>query len=267
MNQKHLMFLCDELQLDSPNAVPTSVYGSRGGSLMWRVRTKKGSYAIKQLAPNIDLKNQKIINKYELSEIIAYQFKQRGIPTVSALDKSGRRLFIIENIGYLVYPWVDGYTLYRNEISEAHALKIAEILAKLHSMNISVPEIAGPHFDMHTNDKIVEAIDSALSCQCSFSKNLKENQNLILSVNDSYLAVIQLLKEDVVVTHGDVDQLNVLWDKKDRPILIDWESVRKINPTREIVRTSLGWAGIGNEKFSLQHTFICCTDIKNQAAC
>ena len=70
-------------------------------------------------------------------------------------------------------------------------------------------------------------------------------------MNDSYQSAIPLLKEDTVVTHGDLDQLNVLWDKADQPILIDWESVRKLNPTREIVRTSLDWSGISTENFSL----------------
>lgn len=252
MNQKHLEFLCAELELGSPSAVVTRVYGSRGGSFMWRARTEKGSYAIKQLAPITDIKNQKIITKYELSEIIAYRFKQRGIPAISALEKSGKRLFIFENTGYLVYLWVEGYTLGRNEVSEAHALKISEILAKLHSMNMSAPEITGPRFDTHKNDKIIDAFDRAVSCQCYFSKKLKENQGLILALNDSYLTSIPFLKENTIVTHGDVDQLNILWDKTDQPILIDWESVRKMNPTQEIVRTSLGWSGIGNENFSLQ---------------
>jgi Ser/Thr protein kinase RdoA (MazF antagonist) len=172
-------------------------------------------------------------------------------PAVSALEKSGKHLIIIENTGYLVYPWVEGHTLGRNEISEVHAIKIAEVVAKLHAINMSVPEIEPPRFDIHTNDSIVEAIDRALTFKCSFAKNLKEKQSLILSVNDSYLATIPVLKEHTVVTHGDLDQLNVLWDKADQPILIDWESARKLNPTREIVRTSLNWSGIGTEDFSL----------------
>src|SRR5580658_7448697 len=137
MNQDHLKFICAELQLGSPKGVATSVYGCRGGSFMWRVNTEKGSYAIKQLAPVIDLKNERIITKYELSETIAFRFTQLGIPAVSAIDKFGKYLTILENIGYLVYPWVEGYTLDRNEVSESHALKIAEMLAKLHSININ----------------------------------------------------------------------------------------------------------------------------------
>ncbi len=251
MNQHHLKFICTELKLGLPEGTVTSVYGCRGGSFMWRVNTDKGSYAIKQLAPVIDLKSERIITKYELSETIAYRFAQQGIPAVSAIKKSGKHLHIIENTGYLVYPWAEGYTLARNEISETHALKIAEMIAKLHNINMSgLSEV--PHVDIHSNDGIVEAIDRAVSCKCPFAKMLKENQSFILSMYDSYLAAVPLLLEDTVVTHGDLDQLNVLWDKSGQPILIDWESVRKLNPTREIVRTSLSWSGMDTKDVSLQ---------------
>ena len=251
MNQKHLAYICTELDLGSPEEVATRIYGSRGGSLMWRVNTQKGSYAIKQLAPVIDLNSERIVTKYELTENIAYRFSQQGIPAVSALQKSGKHLIILENTGYLVYPWIEGCTLGRNEISETHALKIAEIIAKLHNINMIVPGIAPPRVDIHSNDSIVEAIDRAVSFKCSFAQSLKEKQSRILNMNDGYLAITPLLLEDTVVSHGDLDQLNILWDKADQPILIDWESVRKINPTREIVRASLDWSGMGTEDFSL----------------
>jgi len=190
--------------------------------------------------------------KYELSERIAYRFIQHEIPAVSAIERSGKHLIIIENIGYLVYPWVEAYILGRNEISEPHALKIAEIIAKLHRINMSVPEIKEPHVDIHTRDRILAAIDKAVSFKHPFARPLKDNQNLILSLSEDYMAIVPLLLEDTVVIHGDLDQLNILWDKTDNPILIDWESARKLNPTREIVRASLGWSGAGTENFSLQ---------------
>ena len=55
---------------------------------------------------------------------------------------------------------------------------------------------------------------------------------------------IPLLKKQIVVSHGDLDQKNVLWDKNDKPILIDWECARKLNPTHEIVNAGLDWSGI-----------------------
>jgi thiamine kinase-like enzyme len=251
MNQKHQKFICTELQLGSSAGVAIEIYGSRGGHIMWRVNTDKGNYAIKQLAPDVDLKSERMITKYELSESVAYRFTQYGIPAVVALKKHGKYLIIIENMGYLVYPWIEGYTLGRNEISETHALKVAEMIAKLHNINLSVSEMREPHVDVHTDESIVDAINKAVSFKCPFSKTLKEDQKVILSMNDSYLAIVPLLLEQTVVTHGDLDQLNILWNNADQPNLIDWESTRKLNPTREIVRASLGWSGIGAEDFSL----------------
>jgi predicted Ser/Thr protein kinase len=40
---------------------------------------------------------------------------------------------------------------------------------------------------------------------------------------------MSLLNKNTVVSHGDLDQKNVLWDKTGKPILIDWESACKIN--------------------------------------
>ena len=218
---------------------------------MWRVNTDKAIYAVKQLAAVIDLKNEKIIAKYELSETIAYQFSQHGIQAVSAIKKDGKHLIMMDNIGYLVYPWVEGYTQGRDEVSEIHALKVAEIIAKLHRINLSVPDIANPRVDIHTNEKITKAIERAVSCQCSLRQRLKESQYLVLSLNDSYQNLIPLLLEDTLVTHGDLDQLNILWDQNDQPILVDWESARKLNLTQEIVQKLLDWSGIGIENFSL----------------
>jgi hypothetical protein len=94
----------------------------------------------------------------EAHETIAYRFAQQGIPAVSAIERSGRRLFIIENTGYLIYPWVEGYTLDQNKVSEYHALKMAEMIANLHTINMNVPEIKSPHVDIHPHDRIADAI-------------------------------------------------------------------------------------------------------------
>jgi thiamine kinase-like enzyme len=253
MNQKHLQFICTELQLGLPRGMATRIYGSRGGSFIWRVNTEAGSYAIKQLAPIIDLKSEKIVTKYELSETIADRFTKQGIPAVSAISKAGKHLFFIDGIGYLVYSWMDASALGRNEISETHAIKIAEVIANLHRLNLSIPEVDEPRFDIHSNDKIIEQINKTVLFKFSFADALEENQNLILSANDSYQAVIPLLKENTVITHGDLDPLNVLWNKEDQPILIDWESARRLNSTRDIVRTSLSWSGcMSTENAALQ---------------
>jgi hypothetical protein len=251
MDLRHLQFICTKLKLGSSQGKAERVYGGRGGHLLWRVTTEKGSYCIKQLAPDIDLQNEKNIAKYELSETIAYRFSQQGILAVFAIEGDGNRLTIIEQTGYLIYPWIEGYALKQNEVSETHAIKIAEVTAKLHSANLFIPEVTSPKFDIHSNDSIINAIERAESSKLPFAKILKDKQTVLFTLNEKYLAAIPILKEHSVVTHGDLDQLNVIWSNANQPHLIDWESAKRMNPTQEIVRTSLRFSGVGTDNSKL----------------
>ena len=62
--------------------------------------------------------------------------------------------------------------------------------------------------------------------------------------NQAYQNAIPTLKTHTIVSHGDLDQKNVLWDSSDNPILVDWESACKINPTYDIINTAFYWSGI-----------------------
>lgn len=251
MNISDLELICNRFQLGSLKSGPIRVYGSRGGSLLWRINTNNGSYVIKQLAPCLDMTNKRMVAKYEMSERIAQEFSLQAIPTVVALDESGNHLILIDKTGYLVYPWIEGKTLKQNEVSEPRALKIAELLAKIHSINLNLPEVGPPHFDIYSNDQIDEAIEKAISVKCSFISQLIDSKNLVFSMNDHYHSAIPILREDAIITHGDLDQLNVIWDKDGTPFLVDWESARRMNATREIVRTSLNWSGFETEQFQI----------------
>jgi len=249
MHPTHLKMICEKFHLGIPSGTMSSISGSRGGSFLWRIETNQTSYAIKQLSSQIDISNPKIVAKYELSEKIAFRFAEQGIPAVFALDASGHRLTLIENIGYLVYPWVEGQILKSNEISQTHALKIAEIIAELHKVNMSVAENQSLRFDIYSNDAIITAIDKAVSLKCPFAQKLNEKRNVIFTVNKKYHDAIPVLKAESVITHGDMDRLNIIW-QGDEPKIIDWESARKMNPTHDVIRTSLGWSRVGLEQFS-----------------
>ncbi len=223
--------LCHLLGLGQLKHAPIRV---TGGLLhtMWRLDTEHGSFALKELSPKIDLTNQDILRNYNLTEHIAWQFKQQGIPAIAAIGFEGHYLTLYNNKGYLLYPWVDAKALDQDEISEPHALKIAALLAKMHKLNLSVPELSAPTFDIHSNEKIRELI-----------KQRQQYEHALLTCNEGYQQAIPLLKKQPVVSHGDLDQKNVLWDDN-KPFLIDWESARLLNPTYEIVNASLDWSGI-----------------------
>ncbi len=246
MNINHLKHLSQQFNLGQPVHAPERVYGGLL-HIMWRLDTDKGSYAVKQLSKDINLKNEQVIKNYELSEKIASRFVAQGIPGICAIAQSGKYLFMIDGTGFLVYPWVDAKALDQHAVSEHHALKIATILAKMHCLNLDEPEITQPEFYTHTTKNILELFDKAESFGCPFIVDLRKNQKNILAANESYQKAIPILKTHIIVSHGDLDQKNVLWNIDNNPILIDWESACKVNPTYDIINTAFYWSGITSD--------------------
>ncbi len=76
---------------------------------------------------------------------------------------------------------------------------------------------------------------------------MRGNQNNILVANEAYQNAMPTLKTHIIVSHGDLDQKNILWDIDNNPILIDWESACKINPTYDIINTAFYWSGITSD--------------------
>ncbi|WP_045096279.1 phosphotransferase [Legionella fallonii] len=235
--------ICSYFKLGTPIKPPTRIYGGLL-NIMWRVETDKNIYAVKQLSRDINLSDNHIIENYNLTEHIASQFIQKGIPAVCAMEQAGSYLFIIDDVGFLVYPWVVAKAQHKDTVSESQALQIAVILARLHEINLQVPEILEPEYDIHTNDNLIALTQRAEEYRSSFSMLLNKHLADLLSANTAYHQAVPVLKKHSVVSHGDLDQKNVLWDKANNPILIDWESARKLNPTYEIINGSLDWSGI-----------------------
>jgi aminoglycoside phosphotransferase (APT) family kinase protein len=53
--------------------------------------------------------------------------------------------------------------------------------------------------------------------------------------------VTKLLSSNTVISHGDLDSKNVLWNK-DTPIMIDWEASGYINPMQNLTETAIYWS-------------------------
>jgi Ser/Thr protein kinase RdoA (MazF antagonist) len=132
----------------------------------------------------------------------------------------------------------------KDEVSIKHAKKIAVILAKMHLINLSLPEITKLKYETPSNDIIIGLLDKSLEASLPFASQLQEAKALILNINTKYEQTIPLLNQFLVISHGDLDPKNVLWDQNSDPILIDWESARVTNPTYEILIAALDWSGI-----------------------
>lgn len=243
MNKKQIANLTQHFNLGNHHNEPKRVYGGLLHT-MWRLDTDKGSYAIKQLSKDINLKDESVRQNYELTEHIAHKFAALGIPAIPAISQNGEHLLLIDGIGFLVYPWVGAIVLDKDTVSETHALHIAKILAKMHLVDLKVDELKDPEFDVHDDATIIDLVALAKTQRLPFALALETNLNTLLDINHKYHKAVIPLKKHTVVSHGDLDQKNVLWDNADDPILIDWESARKLSPTYEIVNAALDWSGI-----------------------
>lgn len=241
MNNKQLSTICNYLNLGKPTASLKKVEGGLL-HLMWRVDTDKGSYAIKQLSKNINL-TPKVRSAYEVSEKTAHEFASHGIPAIAGIEQNGKFLVDADAATFIVYPWVDAKIFPQDRISVAHAVKIAALLAKIHLLNLTVPAIASPEYDIHSNEEILSLIDKSLEFSLPFANKLQQAKSMLIEINDQYQKAVPLFKNIAVVTHADLDQKNVLWDEQNNPILIDWESLRAINPTYEFLIAALDWSG------------------------
>jgi thiamine kinase-like enzyme len=211
---------------------------------MWRLDTDRGSYAIKQLSPEVDLNNADTVNHYNASEAAAHAFARRGIAAVHALYCAPHYLQQIEHTGYLVYPWTDATAIEPKQLSERHALQVARVLARMHAANIDLTGLQEAETDPLPETKVIALVQRAAECNARDYKILGEHLPAFLSIAACQQQARDKLNQHRVVSHGDLDQKNVLWNASGEPVLIDWESSRRLNPTYETLLVALDWSGI-----------------------
>lgn len=244
-NPQHLERLCSVLDIGLPTRVLCGVSGGYHHR-MWRLESQHGTYAVKQLSVDADVSNADTIEHFNVTETIAETFAGHGVPAISAFKRDETYLQVIDSEGYLVYPWRAGSALDIFEVSREHALEIARVIARMHRANITVPGASQQNFDVHSEDNILQLVELSREFDREVAQVLHDELPDVLKIVEQQRSAIQKLERQQVVSHGDLDQKNVLWDTGGNPALIDWESARKLNPTYEIVLEALNWSGIGS---------------------
>src|SRR5258706_229813 len=72
-----------------------------------------------------------------------------------------------------------------------------------------------------------------------WADNLSNLVPHLLSLTLDIVSAQSLLSKESVISHRDLDQKNVLWNDKNIPYLIDWESTGKINPYQETITAAI----------------------------
>lgn len=207
---------------------------------MFRVKTEKGIFALKLLNDEI-MKRPQALRNMRLSERAAEELKNT-VPLAGAVQIQGAHVHCCHEHWFMIYPWLEGKSIFPPDIQPVHCAKIGQILADIHCANVQVDsmEIEMPenenrewkqHISLCRDDECKEMMLSLLPCILQWERK-------------GYESALKLGRNQVI-SHRDLDPKNVMW-RGMQPTLIDWEAAGYINPWQEMAECLFYWCDDGN---------------------
>lgn len=247
MNENLISRICELYHL---GRFTGEVHAVQGGLIhkMWHIQTTQGEYAIKELNiriqdldSNISSKNS-IQKAYELTESIAQAFLESGIPAVAALKIENEYVAKISDKLVIVFEWVEGTSLSVQAVPRDQAFLIGKTIAQIHNTNLEIPDLNRNTSTIFSNEHWELLFENFLS---EFPESASWlSKKLVLDWNKKAKDITEKLQGHRVLSHGDIDQKNVIWKDSEHPFIIDWESAGLVNPGLELMDAALNWGGL-----------------------
>ena len=210
--------LCRLLQLGEIITPPAPV---SGGLLhkMFRVETTRGVFAVKRLNPEV-MTRPGALNNMRTGEAANAAFE--GFAAFDACASMGG-VTQVESSYFIVYPWVEGRSVFPPEIKAEHCRVMGHVLGSIHQADGHIPGMereaeVRPPFDWSM------AGDARLPCWDAAARE-----------------GLRRLRGMQVISHRDLDPKNVMWQGM-RPCVIDWEAAGYVNPWQELIELLNYWA-------------------------
>jgi Ser/Thr protein kinase RdoA (MazF antagonist) len=242
MTGQQLEDICQRFRLGLPIAAPATV---AGGHLhqMWHIETTHGRFAMKELNPRL-LRQPFARAAYADSEQIAAAMAHAGIPAVPALLYRKQPVLKCGPLLVMVFPWVEGATLTPGPASPAQAGEIGALLGRMHALALALPGLELPAWRVWRDDDWVLLARRAAAARAPWADALRAMLRDLCWWSRLARDASPRLWQNLVVSHADLDQSNILWRDAETPLLVDWESAGYINPTLEVLDAALDWSGL-----------------------
>jgi len=218
-----------------------------GGLLnrMFKVEINKGCFAIKLLNPEV-MKREDAKNKHIFAEKVSNIAKENGVNCIPAKIIDNTSIQQIEGYYFLVFDWFDGRVITDEELTDEKCKKVAIELAKIHNIDFGkIKDNCKAYYDINEVDwnYYLDKIDNK-----QIKNLLEENLERFTFLDRQAIDNLNIISNNMVISHRDLDLPNILWDKDNNPIIIDWESSGLVNPIMEVIDTAWNWSG-GQENF------------------
>lgn len=209
---------------------------------MYKVETDTRMYAVKELNFGV-MKRQEAYSNFVFSEKVTDIAKENGITAIGAIKfKNNDIMRKINDRYFMVFDWLEGKILKAEEITERHCEIIGETLAKIHNIDFSRIE------DNERKNIDIEKFDWKKYLKLAKKENkaylniLEQNIDLLYELNEKANEAIRYAKNNLIISHTDLDRKNVMWQQY-KPFIIDWEASGYINPTIELIQVAWYWSG------------------------
>ena len=248
---KILEKLLEQCKLGNMKEMPVRV---SGGLLnrMYKVITDNGIYAIKLLNPEV-MKRENAKDNHIFAETISNIAKDNGVSCLPAKIINNAVLQLVEGYYFLIFDWFEGKSIEDEELTLDKVSKVAKELVKIHNIDFKgQKDKCKAYYENNIIDWkfYIDKIENK-EIQKLLFENMKRFSELDIVALDS----LNNISKNLIISHRDLDLPNILWDKSDNPIIIDWESSGLINPSMEVIDTAWNWSGGQNyfdkEKYQL----------------
>lgn len=240
---KHINDLMKQLNLGNATTEPTPV---SGGLLhaMYCVTTTKSIFAVKVLNPEI-MKRPEALKNTILSERIASALAG-DVQLVAAMDLAGKQVHEVQGQYYMVFPWVEGASVFPPEITEKHCQALGDVLGKIHAANVCVEGVASEEeaVTMYVWEEYLRQAEAKSMQQTVWFAAYKEALKDVIQLNKSACEAQLELVNKQVISHRDLDPKNVMW-QGEKPFVIDWEAAGYVNPYQELLEVINYWTDDG----------------------
>jgi len=220
---------------------------------VWRVDTTTSRYVVKCIHSHTARSQA----EYQVAERIAYKVQQAGIPCVPANSFNAKQLLEFNGQLLFIYPFIEGQCLPLAAATPSQAKTIGTLLGKIHSLELDVEEpfVNARHAVSESRWKTLQ--ENAEQQNNEVITHILRDCDKLKSWNEKYCLAAQKLDRDLLASHRDLNQGNVIW-KEGEPFLIDWEWAGAINPHFEAIHSALVWAGLMKCKFDKEtyHAFL-----------
>ncbi|MCW5588407.1 MAG: aminoglycoside phosphotransferase family protein [Legionellales bacterium] len=231
----HLKRICQAFCLGTPQRELIRLHQGFTHTV-WKLITQRHHYMIKKIHPSFAQGDyeENIQSSHRIQQI----FAKSGIPSQELLLYANEPYLKIDNIIYLVSPWIEGHVK-QGTLSSSQTQALARVLANIHTMNLPLLEAPKLPWQMPTIFNWHYFFNTIEQSQVENFLELYHYLPKLIHWQDCYKRAMQTLDPQRVVSHRDLHLGNIIWRNHHEPVLIDWEGAGIIHPHVDLINLAV----------------------------